>query len=473
MRVNLTLGAYQARSLIANAQRCVNLYPETNSQDAPAPVTHLPTPGLTLLQTAATTIWRALYRASNGKGYGVCGKNVYYIAPDFSLTLLGTIQNQTSLCYFVDNGIDILLVDGTATKHVINLTTDVLTSTTQAEYYGATRVDFLDTFFVLNRPGTNQFYWSLSNSTDFDALDIATKATYPDPLQSIVVMHREIWLPGELKSEVWYNSGQTDSVFQRLPGAYVEHGTVAKYSIAAADLSIFCLSQDLQGSRMVLRMADYTAQRISTHAIENEINKYEVIDDAIGFTYQQEGHVFYVLTFPTADKTWVFDDNTKEWHERVWIDDSGNEHRHRANCCAFLYGKNVVGDFENGKLYELDLNAFTDDGQPIIRRRGFPHMVQDGQRVIYKTFIADMQVGDSPGTLIGDPVDVSLRWSDTRGASWGNPVLISNGSAGQYLTSMQKQRLGMARDRVFEVFWSFPYMTAIQGAFVDVIVCKT
>ena len=40
------------------------------------------------------------------------------------------------------------------------------------------------------------------------------------------------------------------------------------------------------------------------------------ISDARAFTYQKDGHHFYVLTFPTGNKTFVFDASTSLWHER-------------------------------------------------------------------------------------------------------------------------------------------------------------
>jgi hypothetical protein len=131
---------------------------------------------------------------------------------------------------------------------------------------------------------------------------------------------------------------------------------------------------------------------------------------------------------------------------------------------------NVVGDWESGDLYALDQNTHTDNGLPIKRVRGFPHMIADGKRVIYRQFIADMQVGttEAPGSAI-----VSLRWSDDRGASWGNAIQGSLGATGEYLTSIQFQRLGMARDRVFELSWSEPIPTALNGAFIDTKVAVT
>jgi len=83
MQISLLSGAYEARSIIASAQRCVNLYPQVNQLESfqgvpqtagtPTLITHYPTPGLTLLAQATSNCWRCLYMATNGTLYGVCG----------------------------------------------------------------------------------------------------------------------------------------------------------------------------------------------------------------------------------------------------------------------------------------------------------------------------------------------------------------------------------------------------------------
>jgi len=63
---------------------------------------------------------------------------------------------------------------------------------------------------------------------------------------------------------------------------------------------------------------------------------------------------------------------------------------------------------------------------------------------------------------------VSLRWSDDGGHSYGHAVSQSIGEIGEYLTSLQWLRLGMCRDRNFEIFWSVPMPTALLGAWIEV-----
>ncbi len=108
---------------------------------------------------------------------------------------------------------------------------------------------------------------------------------------------------------------------------------------------------------------------------------YARIDDAIGFAYQDEGHIFYVLVFPTADATWVYDVATQAWHQRGWLSSDGSLHRDRANCYASFNGDHLVGDFENGKIYRMSLDIGTDDGAPIYRERAWELADDEHKRV--------------------------------------------------------------------------------------------
>ncbi|WLE58389.1 hypothetical protein GIY62_14765 [Burkholderia plantarii] len=474
MRVPLTLGAYATKSLIASAQRSVNLFAEQNPKDAPTPFTYYPTAGLTLVSTPPVAgESRGIYTSSTGKRYEVVGANVYYVDSSNAYTLLGTINSLSGPVSMIDNTFHVFIVDGSPSGFTIELSTNQFAPCVDPAFYGADKVDYVDGYFVFNKPGTQQFYISRYADITFDPLDIASKSTYPDNLVTHAVMHREIWLFGELTTEVWFNTGQSDFTFGRMSGIFIEHGCAAKHSVAKIDLALFWLGKDLQGQGVVFVGQNYTADRISTHALEQELRGYPTISDAIGFSYMQGGHAFYVLTFPTAGKTWCFDVTTAQWGERAFRKPEGTLTRHRMNCHSFNNGRNLVGDWETGAVYELDPDAYTDNGQPIERIRSFPHILgSDGNRVLFRQFIADMQVGAGMPADDEDPL-VFLRWSDDRGASWGNRVAASMGRRGQFLTSIQFQRLGYARDRVFELSWSAPVATALNGAWIDVSRART
>jgi hypothetical protein len=343
-RIPLFGGAYQSRSLIANAQRSVNLFPEmTPPQEAPpTPVTQLPTPGLTILaESPIAAPGRGLYLASDNTLFAVIGNKVYTISAGWTFTLLGTIGTSVNPVGMKDNEETLFLVDGSSTGYTVTLGTSVLHTVTDPNYHGADRVDYLDTFLLFNKPGTPEFYSTLSNTVAFDENDLYFDFMTGEPTNCVcvVTLHGYIWVIGERATEVWFNAGDTNVFpFARTPAQILQHGCIAKYSPALSsggDDSQSCvlwLSSNEDGGGLLLKGQNFQASRVSMYAIEEEWRKYATLSDAQGFCYQQGGHQFYMLSFPTADKTWCLDLTTGEWHERVYIDSNGAEHRHRAAC---------------------------------------------------------------------------------------------------------------------------------------------
>lgn len=485
VEVPLLAGAYSARSIIASAQRCVNLYPEVNQRESflylpqqigPTLTTHYPTPGLRPL-TQCPTIGevRGLYRSSNNNLYAVVANVIYYIGPGWQWQFLGYMATNKGFVRMDDNGQTLVIVDGSPFGFTVNIDTNNVAGTiADSAFYGSNSVTALESYMFFNKPGTPFFYSTLSGQVSpFDATYIAEKSGYSDYVQGVIAVDKNLWVIGTVTTEVWYLNGGATFPVGAIPQGMSQWGCMAAGSIVRAGDYVMWLGQNQQGSRVVLMGNGYNAQRVTTHAIEQELDKYPVVSDATAFAYQQQGHYFYVLNIPSADKTWVYDIPMAggvpqgEWHERLSIDSNGAEHRHRANCAIEAFGRIVVGDYANGMLYEYDLNAFTDNGQPVKRVRGFPHILQDGNRVSYQRFVANMQTGAAQAPDPG--LRVALRMSDDRGATYWGPRYVSIGQPGETLIMPIWRRLGMARDRVFELSWTANSMTALNSAFVTFV----
>lgn len=470
----LTGGSYSARGLIAGAQRCVNLYAERNEQGAPAPYTYFPRPGLRFISEPPVAAFnfgsRGMYTASNGQLYEVVDTTVYATASNGVRTNLGTINVGLNTVFMADNGIVMVIVDGSVNGWVVDLGTNGFTAIADAAFYGADRVAYLDGFLIFNRPGTTQIYLSpfeWNGVSAFDPLDIADKIGTPDPLVSLVVNNAQLWLIGSMGTEVWYNAGGSDFPFARVSSVLIQHGTCAQDSVCQADVAVYWLEQNAQGSRIFIKGIGYEAKRISTHAIETVWQTYATVSDALAFTYQINGHTFVHLTFPTADATWIYDEASGFWAEATWIDEDGIEHRHRANAVGAAYGNIYCGDWATGFLLQMDPEFYQDIDQPIVYRRGFPHIVNGGKRIGVDQFTLDAVPGQAVGLSVDQAPEVFLRWSLDRGVSFGNPVAASIGSTGQTDVWAAWWQLGEGRDFVFEVFWAFPYFSAIMGAGID------
>ena len=473
----LNSGSYIAKSVNFSYQVCENLYPETIPQDTtpPVPIAHFQRPGKSLVGSpAAPGAGRGLFTASSGQLFAVVNDTLYFVDPTWHFFIIGNIVAGSNPTSMADNGKSagnsIVLVDGTTTGYQINMTTFAFAPIVDGTglFTGADSAAYLQTFFIFNTiPNTQSFIISLPDSVTFDPLDIAAKSSYPDNIEFIGIRQREVWLMGAVAAtEPWYLSGAVDFPFEAIPSVYVNYGVAGKYCTIFADDSLFWVSRNTQGKGIIVKSEGYAAKRISTHAIENEIQGYPTIADAVASVYQVEGHTFIVFTFPSGDATWVYDLATKQWHKSTWIDSNGVAHRDRALFFQQAYGTTVAMDWENGNLYEIDPTVYTDNGDPIVFRRGFPHVLRSLDRITHWCLTVNIECGTILDPNAEEPM-LSMRYSDDAGHTWSDPRMTSLGKVGEYLTTPQFQQLGMTRDRVYELFWSANMKTALLAAYLD------
>jgi len=374
---------------------------------------------------------------------------------------------------------------------------------TDGAFEGGTVVDVNDNYFIYSRPESQQFAVSDLLSPITQPLSFGSKFTSPDNLVSLIANNGQLYLLGEKSTEVWNDQGTFPLAYQRIPGSSTQQGIVAPYSVARVGSSFAYVSQNIRGLNQIVLMNGYTPQRISTHAVENSLLD-QYTSDAIAYTYQLEGHEVYVVSFPTIDITWAFDFTTGLWHKWLWVDQNNVYHRHRSNCAAVFQGIVVVGDWENGNLYQLDQSVYTDNGDEIRRLRRAPHLVADLQRQFFDELQIQFQPGVGTGgfsrdrnTYLGNPYTIPLdepltlelqeiyvlgyagqirpndvlfdpkamlRWSNDGGSTWSKEYWQDIGQQGKYRHRAMWRRLGTARDRIFEVVVTDPIKAVIISA---------
>ena len=487
----------------------INLFPEIVPEAGKEPAFLQRAPGLRLLASVGSGPVRGLW-AFGGYGYVASGNTLYRVNSSWQVTTIGTLTG-TGPVSMADNGTQ-LFIACNGPSFIYNASLGAFSQITDPDFPGAVTVGYLDGYFVFNEP-TSQRIWvtSLLDGTSVDPLDFASAEGSPDGLVSLIIDHREAWLFGTNSVEVWYDSGAVDFPLTRIQGAFNEIGCAAAFSVARLDNGLFWLGADARGRGIVYRANGYTGQRISTHAVEWQIQQYGNLADAVGYTYQQDGHAFYVLNFPTANTTWVYDVSTSAWHERAgWDAVTGTFLRHRSNCQMSFANEIVVGDYENGNIYALDLDVYADNGtaQKWLRSwRALPTGQNNLKRTAHHTLQLDCETGvglnvyDPPeivetvlgflsaenGSIIitenGVPLTVTssavlttspkvmLRWSDDGGHTWSNEHWTSIGRVGEYGHRAFWRRLGMTlklRDRVYEISGTDPVKIAIMGAELNI-----
>ena len=337
----------------------------------------MPTPGLKKIFQGASSAVRCLHVLSNGALLVVIGNKLYHSkATKFDLIEIGLISALGTV-RVADNGRVALIVNGTYT-YALDLKKLTLERLSGSAIPRSTHVVFLDGRFVFNKANTGQFHWSDLYSTNVNALSYATAESTPDNITAIVKFNSsELWLFGSQSVERYYGTGSPNAPYSRLSGGAMSFGCLAPDSIIALSTGVIWLGISEFGSNQIVMSGGGVPERISTHAIEEEIASFGKTSDAIAYAYQSEGHVFYVLSFPSANVTFCFDVSTGLWHQRSFANPQGLHERHRSQHHAFYNNMHIVGDYRNGKLYQLDNNTFTDDGELILRERTAQAMITD------------------------------------------------------------------------------------------------
>jgi hypothetical protein len=502
MKTPILGSSYVARSINAADNRMVNLFPEVIPEGGKEPGFLNRAPGLKLQRAVGTGPIRALWaHQTNGADfYVVSGTEVFKMTSLTAIPVkLGDVADGGPVS-IADNGTQLFFACN-GPSYIYNEATNEFKQITDPDFPGAATVGYLDGYFVFNEPNSQRIWvTALLDGTSIDPLDFASAEGSPDGLVAVNIDHREAWLFGTDSVEVWYDVGGTDFPLQRIQGAFNEIGCVAAFSIAKLDNSLYWLGTDARGQGIVYKANGYAGQRVSTHAIEYAIAQYGNISDALAYTYQQEGHGFYVLTFPSANATWVYDAATQAWHERAGLV-NGAFTRHRSNCQCNFGGETVVGDFENGNIYTFDLDVYSDNGQAqkwLRSWRALPTGQNNLKRTAHHSLQLDAETGvglngltndisvflvteaeDNLITESGDfilssitqipiePPQAMLRWSDDGGHTWSSEHWTSMGRIGEYGHRTIWRRLGMTlklRDRVYEVSGTDPVKIAIVGA---------
>ena len=476
MKIPFTGQTSKAYSRSVNGQETVNWYP-AKTGDGKHELVLYPTPGLKSFASIGTGPFRGAIETSSGT-FIVTGNEVYKLVDPTGGVLVGTIGTTTGHVSMAFNPTTLVIVDGSEGYYVTLATAAAVTQITTTNFPGnggmggaslaPTHIVFVDGYFLVNDPGfAGRFQVSPSYFTGTEAWDnslFATAERSPDILKAISVNHRTVYLHGANTTEPWYNSGSSPMPFTPIASALLEVGMEAAFSVTKHEQQTVWLAKSgSEGGIQVIAATGPQVTVISTPDLEYQFSTYTITSDAEGWCYQQSGHAFYVLTFPTQDITWVYDFSVGAWHNRA----SYGLGRWRATKHAMLNNKHIVGDYNSGAVYTLDHDTYTDNGDPIVRTRITQHIHDDNDGWLFfsKVYLEfEHGVGDNTTT---NPL-VSLQWSDDHGNTWANELFRSLGAIGNYKTCAYFNQLGRSKDRVFKIIVSDPVKAVFLGGYAEV-----
>lgn len=464
-------GPYDERTAKAiSSQLAINVYPEITETHGKQTLVMKSRPALKFNQTVNVGPYRGMLEAG-GNLYFVNNNTVYKMDTAETATVLGTINTFTGRCGMASNGLHLIVVDG-QDGWVYEYGTATFAQITDAHFVDAEQVGFFHGRFVVNKPGTGEFYISdsypahaqLVNGTGWTSLDYATAEVDPDDLVGLTVQHQQLWLFGEYTTELYFDSGDSLFPFEAQPGGFIEWGCAAPWSIAKGDNTVVWLSKNRHGQGYVVKATGFTPQVISTRAVEEAISRFTTIADAYGYVYKtDDGHLLYVLTFPTGNRSFAYDFTTNLWHEQQ----SFGVGRMRIATHAFFNNKHYVGDAINGNLYTLSSTTYQDNSTTISRKGRTIHHTKGYDRLFWHSLrlVFEQGVGLSSGAASNTDPQVAIRFSDDGGNTWSQERLAPLGKIGEYSAASEWYRLGQSRHRV----WEWEVTAAVPVTLVDAV----
>lgn len=465
MKIPLVGPSNAERSLPFDAQRSINLYPVMDQQGKEVSALY-GTPGLSSFAVAGLGPIRGAFAAANGRGFVVSGNTLYELSSDGTATSRGTLGSITSIITMADNGVQLAVCDGTS-LYILTYATNVFIQVTDVDFPGSSTVAFIDGYFAISVPSSKEFFLSaLYDGTSWDALQFASKEGSPDNLNRVHNAIGLLWLFGDKSIEVWSNIGGAGFPFARIAGAKIETGCAAPYSVASLDNSVFWVGRNMDGWGMVYRANGFTPQRISNNSIEYLLQKVADLSQLRSYTYQEDGHMFYVLTGDGMSTTLVYDVTTGQWHERAYLNPEGGFETHLSTCHMFIFDKHLVGSRNDGNIYEMSLDYFDDDGEPLKAQRIFTHLYNEGKYIRLGNLEVDFESGVGLQSGQGSDPVCWLEVSEDLGRTYGNEMSASIGAVGQYRTRAVWRKLGGGYAFTLRLSITDPVKRAICGAYL-------
>lgn len=460
---------YNLDALTFDAQRCINLYPiasETGTSKSPAALTSCP--GYSLYATAGGGPIRGQKTVASGRGFVVSGQDLFELNTNGTVTNRGTLLTATNRVSIAENGTQLMIVDGSY-GYILNMDTNVFTQISDVDFPACDVVAFQDGYFIVNVKNTP--YFAISQPYDgftWGILDRSIAAASPDTLISLINDNGNLWLFCGRHTEVFQNTGNGLFPFERIPGAVIQTGCAAPFTVQAFDNTVAWLGVDEYGRGIVWKANGYTAQRLSTQAIEAVIATALDVGDSYAYVYHEQGHVFYVLQLNGLDTTLVYDGATGMWHERTFKDKVTNTtQQHRGAGHLFFDQKNLICDRVTGSIYQQSLAIYDHDGDEMHRERISPHLADEKRNISFSNFELDVETGRVLSSGQGSDPKIMMQYSDDGGRTYSDERWASTGKMGQYKTRVRWSRCGSARDRIWKVRYTEPTFFQINEAYIN------
>lgn len=457
--VDIVGQAYELDSVNLSAQVCKNLFVEVHP-DGKTNKALIAWPGKKSFSTGSGLNRGIMSHPWNSNVYVVNDTTLYKVGSDGTQTSIGTIAGTARCDMFASASHVYVITDGVVYRTDGATLSTVTDSDLETPNAGA----FLNSQIIYDGDSGRFVVSDAGDGSSIDGLNYATAEALPDDIIRPFVFDQVLYLCGERSIEPWYNSGVGSPPFDRIEGGLINVGIAGIFSITSTSQAVYFLGND----RTVYRLAGYNEQQVSTIAINNAIESYGDVSDCIAMSLRWQGQAFVIFQFPSANKTWAFNEMSQ-----TWLELSSNGGRDLINGYCYAFNKHLVTDYQTGNIYELDKSTYDENGDTLIRERvtrpiSGLDINKPGIRILLKRFefIVETGVGLATGQGV-DPVFI-VSCSVDGGRTWQDEQFISPGVMGDYTKKVEYFTFASGYEILIKIRVSDPIKVSIHAAGADI-----
>ena len=152
-------------------------------------------------------------------------------------------------------------------------------------------VAWIDGYFIV-AARSGELFHSVLERAEFDQIDFASASSNSDPITSLAVYNRRLFVMGSETVETWYNAGNpTGFAFSRDNSFVANIGCVATAASYQDEAGIYFVGHD----KSVYANLSGQFRRISNETVEYDLARADTTQ-CRAYGYVEEGHRFYSVT---------------------------------------------------------------------------------------------------------------------------------------------------------------------------------
>lgn len=309
---------------------------------------------------------RGIYSSSKQQLlFCVIDNNIWKFDTALSGTIIGNMSTFVGDVFITENNARQVVFSDSNKLYVYDGSTSTFYTSQSTNPAGTFYVNFTPGYITFQNgriispasTAASNFIWRLSEPNNAlswpdDAQHQGTLQTKPDQTVACIRFPGRgnlLLVFGKTVTEQWYDVGAQLFPYQRSQSTNIDYGCINPASIADGEDIVCWIAINEKSGPVISYTNGGEIKHISTDGINFKLAELTAPANCYGFMFKQDGHLFYVATWPTDRLSYAYDFNTNAFFTLC----DENMDAYIAKRVAFFNNQYFFVSIVDGNLYKL------------------------------------------------------------------------------------------------------------------------